>query len=246
MIGMKVRVKMKYLSSILIPLILLFACNNQNQVPIAPTATLPPVVAFEIETVTSPTPVPPTATLAEAPTVDPATDLLGALRQGGYVIFFRHAATHRSQLDVDQKNLENCETQRNLNEEGRAQSEAIGRAFQQAEIPVGAVLASPYCRTRDTAQLAFGRVELSDDLIAPYSKEDEVEVAELAVKLRALLATPPKASTNTILVSHSPNLLEATGLSIIEGEAAIFRPGRGGQFALIAHVLPDTWSELVE
>jgi broad specificity phosphatase PhoE len=68
----------------------------------------------------------------------------------------RQAATDQTQIDSD---LSRCETQRNLDEQSRAEARAIGQAVRALGIPVGAVLSSGYCRTRDTAALAFGRAE---------------------------------------------------------------------------------------
>src|SRR5262245_29980582 len=56
--------------------------------------------------------------------------LLTALRDGGHVIYFRHAATDRSQQDSDPHNLANCATQRNLTDDGRADARTIGEAFR--------------------------------------------------------------------------------------------------------------------
>ena len=203
----------------------------------SPTPTPPAVVEFQI----APTAA-PTATLP-GPLV--GTALLKALQQGGYVIFFRHAATYRSQLDTDQQNLANCATQRNLDETGQAQARAIGLAFSAANIPVGPVRASPYCRTRDTAQLAFGRVELTPDLINPSYTDDAAESAHLEARLAQFLSDPPPIGFNTILVGHnSPSLQTITGLSIVEGEAAIFAPHGRGQFSLIGRLLPEEWTDL--
>ncbi len=228
----------------LIILIVLNGCGSAAQPTAAPTPTPAQVVTFQTAT--------PDPAAAEAvndpPQTTPLEDsaLVEALQQGGYVIFFRHAATYRAQLDTDQQNLENCQTQRNINEEGIAQAEAIGQAFRAATIPLGEVLASPYCRTRDTAEIAFGQVTLSDDLINPFSKEDEAEVTRLGEQLQQLLSRPPAPGTNTVLVGHTPNLQAATGLSIIEGEAAIFAPTGPEGFTLVGRVLPDEWSALVE
>ena len=203
-----------------------------------PAPTPPTVVEFQVEPAAAPT-VPPPGPLA-------GVALLQALQQGGYIIFFRHGTTYRSQLDTDQQNLENCATQRNLDETGQAQARAIGAAFAAANIPVGAVLASPYCRTRHTAELAFGRVELTADLINPSYTEDAAESAYLESRLAQFLSEPPPAGLNTILVGHnSPSLQTITGLSIIEGEAAIFAPHGDGQFTLIGQMLPADWTELV-
>jgi Histidine phosphatase superfamily (branch 1) len=82
--------------------------------------------------------------------------LADRLRRGGYVLAFRHAATDFSMTDST-RDLRDCSGQRNLTAEGRRQARSIGREFRRLAIPVGRVLASPFCRTRETASLAFGR-----------------------------------------------------------------------------------------
>ena len=61
--------------------------------------------------------------------------LVEALRRGGYVLYFRHAATDFSQSDTDTRNLANCRTQRNLTKAGREDARAIGRAIRALRIP---------------------------------------------------------------------------------------------------------------
>jgi len=97
------------------------------------------------------------------------------------VLYFRHAATDSGGVDSIES-LGNCAAQRNLSEQGRTDSRAIGRGFGQSEIPVGRVLASPFCRTLDTARLAFGRAEPTPDLIGLLNSqgaEEERRVAAL-------------------------------------------------------------------
>ena len=115
---------------------------------VAPSPTAPPTAAPSLTAPPTATPsptLPPTA--APSPTgvpTAPATPtmqagplagktLIAALRQGGYVIYFRHAATDMTQTDSD---LSRCETQRNLNAQGRADARVIGAAFQTLGIPV--------------------------------------------------------------------------------------------------------------
>lgn len=169
-----------------------------------------------------------------------------ALKAGGHVIFFRHAATDHSKIDTDTVNLQNCATQRPLSDLGRRQSAAFGEAFRRIGIPVGAVLASPYCRCIDTAQLAFGRVTVSQDLVFALNTGRERSAA-LAAALRAMLATVPGPEGNTVISGHTANLIEATSLWIKpEGAAMIFRPdGRGG-FAHVGTVMPDEWMALAK
>ena len=182
------------------------------------------------------------STLAERPD---GRDFVGRLRQGGHVIFIRHAATEATQ-DDPRPDLADPSTQRNLSDEGRNQARQLGRAIRRLRIPVGTVLASPYARTRETAELAFGRdrVRVTRDLLneAFPGTDDE----ELARRLRRLFATRPPAGQNTVLVSHGFNLQGATGLLVAEGESAVFAPGDADRSSLVARITIEEWQTLAE
>ncbi|HEV2929243.1 MAG TPA: hypothetical protein VGW74_11180, partial [Propionibacteriaceae bacterium] len=114
------------------------------------------------------------------------------------------------------------------------------------QIPVGTVLASPYARTRETAELAFGRdrVRVTRDLLnEAFPGTDD---KDLARRLRRLLATRPPAGHNTVLVSHGFNLQEATGRSVAEGESAVFRPGAADRSSLVARITAEEWQSLAQ
>jgi virginiamycin B lyase len=164
------------------------------------------------------------------------------LRRGGHVLAFRHAATDLSTTDMT-GDLRDCSRQRNLNAEGRRQARSIGRAFERLEIPVGRVLASPFCRTRDTARLAFGRVRSSRALLSgDFFAEGKAQQRQSA-SLRRLLAAAPRPGTNTILVSHSFAIADATGVEPAEGEVVIVAPGRGARgFEIVSRVEADEWA----
>jgi phosphohistidine phosphatase SixA len=150
--------------------------------------------------------------------------LLAALREGGFVIYFRHARTDFSQDDTDLSDLSNCATQRNLSPEGQAQARLIGEAIAALGIPIGEVLSSELCRTRETAELAFGQTTPMPDLTSFGTAGSEAEEQERAAALRRLLATPPAHGTNTVLVGHLFNIQAAASVGLAEGEAAIFSP----------------------
>ena len=170
-------------------------------------------------------------------------DLVARLRQGGNVIFIRHTATEATQDDPS-PDLADPSTQRNLSDDGRVQARQLGRAIRRLRIPVGLVLASPYARTRETAELAFGRdrVRVTHDLLneAFPGTDDE----DLARRLRRLFATRPPAGQNTVLVSHGFNLQGAMGLSVAEGESAVFAPGEAGRSSLVARITVEEWQRL--
>ena len=171
--------------------------------------------------------------------------LLGALRAGGLVVFLRHAETGSASPDSASAVIGDCATQRNLNAAGRAQAAEIGEAFQALAIPVGQVLASPFCRTLETATLAFGRFEPAPGL-ALERHLDAVAQARMGEALRALIpdAAPPRG--NLVLVGHSYHLIHAGGPRLEpQGAAAVLRPEGGGRFTLLGQVPPDGWRYLL-
>jgi phosphohistidine phosphatase SixA len=155
-------------------------------------------------------------------------------------VALRHAATDPTATDMT-GDLRDCSRQRNLNVEGRRQARAIGRAFRELGIPVGRVLASPFCRTRDTARLAFGRLRPSPALLsADYFAGDATERQRGG--LRRLLAMRPREGTNTVLVSHEAAIASATGVTVAEGESAIVAPRRGRRpFRVVSTVEAGAW-----
>jgi ubiquinone/menaquinone biosynthesis C-methylase UbiE/broad specificity phosphatase PhoE len=172
------------------------------------------------------------------------TDLAAALRQGGYVIYFRHADTGAAIPDPPGIDLSRCETQRNLSDKGRAEAAEIGRQFKRIGIPVGTVHSSRYCRCWQTAQLAFGRYQL-DPLLTGVPRGPEHQAARRTASehLRKVLGTMPPKGENTVLVSHGFNLIDLEGLYLsTQGEAAIYRPDGSGSYQLVARVLPDAWA----
>jgi virginiamycin B lyase len=160
------------------------------------------------------------------------------------VLAFRHAATDFSMTDTT-RDLRDCSRQRNLNAEGRRQARLVGSAFRRLGIPVGEVIASPFCRTRDTARLAFGHARPSRDLLSARYLESSGARARQPARLRRLLARRPPSRTNTALISHNFAIEDASGVSLAEGEAVVAAPGRAPDgFEVIATVESDEWMQL--
>lgn len=155
-------------------------------------------------------------------------------------MLFRHAATDTSiEGEVD---LADCSTQRNLSLIGRSQARRIGAAIKELGIPIGQVLASPYCRTRQTARIAFGRVELSNSLLqVPESGSGDHRREDL----RGLLSESPDVAGNLALVTHNQNIQLATGRSLVEGEALVIFPRPPSKFRVVATLRPKDWIQLV-
>ena len=178
------------------------------------------------------------------PNVIDGAELVQALRGGGHVLYFRHGKTDLTTSDSDRTSLANCATQRILSQEGRQQMTDIGKQFQRLRIPVGTVRASPYCRTIDTAKLAFGKVTPEPELEHTVTASETL-TRQRAAALSKLLATVPQAGTNTVLAGHTGNLQEATGIwPSPEGVAIVFKPDGKGASRYLATVGPAHWAEL--
>ena len=137
------------------------------------------------------------------------------LRAGGYVLLVRHAQTTPGVGDPAGFRLDDCGTQRNLSEEGRAQARRLGEIFRIHAVPIVEVRSSRWCRCVDTARLAFGRVEPwppIDSMFGDPSREDDLKraVTELSAQVK-----PPR---NVILVTHGSNVLALLGVHPAMGE----------------------------
>lgn len=175
--------------------------------------------------------------------------LVSALRSGGHNIYFRHVATEWSQYDQVEKidDWRSCDAtrMRQLSDRGRDDARAIGLALQRLDVPVGEVLASPYCRTVETARLMeFGEVAETNQVMNLRSAGYVGGRASVIASAQALLASPPP-SANRVIVAHGNVAREATPVYPAEGEAVVFTPDGQGGFILRARIKVSDWSRLM-
>jgi hypothetical protein len=181
----------------------------------------------------------PAASESSAPDPNKALPLakLGrALRAGGYTIYFRHTSTDFSKGDSAMQSYEDCSNQRMLSAKGRDEARAIGRHITSLKLPASEVLASPMCRTMETAQLMFGKVQARTEMREGTSGDYP--------GLKQLLATPIAPGHNRWLVGHGiPFRAVAGAPHLAEGEAAVIKPDGGG-WTVVARILPSEWAAL--
>jgi broad specificity phosphatase PhoE len=178
----------------------------------------------------------------------PATsEIAHALRAGGFVILVRHGATVSDKADTNPFDLSDTTRQRNLNDKGKDLARAFGSAIRSAGIPIGDVYTSQFNRARETAALAgFANIETTADLSEGGLVVTPDENNRRAKALRDMLAKTPAAGTNTLLVTHKPNIVDALGkdwFDVKEGEASIFKP-EGGTYSLFARVTMEVWPKV--
>jgi broad specificity phosphatase PhoE len=153
-----------------------------------------------------------------------AESVWDALRAPGSVVVLRHSYAPGG-FDPPDAKLEDCSTQRNLDENGRAQARRVGEAFRQHAIAVARVLSSPRCRCLDTARLAFGRVEPWDVLQGALS-DTELRQRRLAETRKVIDAY--QGGAPLVVVTHGSVVTDLTGLNIRMGEFVVLRRAPDG------------------
>ena len=175
--------------------------------------------------------------------------LLNNLRNGGYIVYFRHAQTFKDYADQADPNLDltDCSTQRKLSLKGIQDARDIGKAFTNKKIPIGKIITSEYCRSWKTANYAFGRVDKKDSRLnfLPYEDYTPDHINLMRKNVSPILSEQPKEGKNTIIVGHDDIFESATGIyPDPQGIAYIIKPLGKGKFQLIANILPSEWSKL--
>ncbi len=168
--------------------------------------------------------------------------LLQALRGGGLIVYFRHTSTDFGQNDDAMSGYEDCTRQRNLTDRGREEARRIGEAIKRLGVPIGDVLASPFCRTRETAQLIFGRATVATAVRGGSARPDS---ADRYAELRKLLSAMPREGANLVIASHGNPFHAVTETNYLsEGEAAVIRPLGAQGFKVVARIPKDGWDAL--
>ena len=144
------------------------------------------------------------------------------LKQGANVVLLRHAVTTPGAGDPPGMRLEDCSTQRNLTDEGRAHARRIGEELMKRAIPLERVLSSPWCRCLETAHLAFGKAEVSEALSNLFGRPENRE--RQVRELRALV-DKHAGKGNLVLVTHGSTIAALTGVNPATGEMVILAKG---------------------
>jgi phosphohistidine phosphatase SixA len=157
-----------------------------------------------------------------ADAADDTAPAWAALRGDGHVALIRHAPAPGPAGDPLDYKLDDCTTQRNLSEQGRAEARALGARFRMQQVKVGKIVSSQWCRCRQTAELMdIGPVE-----DAPTFNNAFVLNAtrnELTAGARAMIGAWRGPGT-LVVVTHGENILLMLGLRPREGEVIVVAP----------------------
>lgn len=161
--------------------------------------------------------------------------LIEKLRSGGYNFYVRHAATDWSQSDKINAygDWASCDPGkvRQLSEKGREDAGELGATFRSLGIRLGKVLASPYCRTMETARLISRQdVEATTDIMNLRSAAFVGGREAVVARARKRLSQMPVEGVNNLFVAHGNLGRAAMGQSLAEGEVLIIVPRGNGEY----------------
>tara|TARA_B100000674_G_C37773984_1_gene883953 strand:+ start:37 stop:588 length:552 start_codon:yes stop_codon:yes gene_type:complete len=146
-------------------------------------------------------------------------ELILNLQSGGNIIFIRHALAPGTG-DPENIDLNDCETQRNLNDKGIEQSKLIGDFFKNNNIPIDQVLSSEWCRCKDTARYAFDEFNTFKALNSFYDEKFFKNKKKQINNLKKFI-DKWNGKKNLIFVTHYVVILEMLGIGTNSSELVI-------------------------
>lgn len=152
----------------------------------------------------------------------------------GAIVLFRHANAP-GVGDPPGHRLGDCTTQRNLDDAGREQARRIGQTLRARKVPVRRVLSSQWCRTRETAQLAFPGLVRDEPLFNSFFEDRSSAPAQTAAALALLKRW--RGPGVLVVSTHQVNITALTGATVASGEGVVVRVGAAG-LEVVGRVLP--------
>lgn len=160
---------------------------------------------------------------------DDTKEAWDALVAGGHVAMIRHGNAPGPSLgqggDPPGFKINDCMTQRNLDEVGRAQSRALGEAFRARGVRVARLLSSPWCRCLETARLmAVGPIETSWALVPATERNPHAPTALRALKE---MVSGWRGPDTLVLVTHGFTVRALVGIVPGQAETVVLKPTPG-------------------
>ena len=149
----------------------------------------------------------------------PADEVITSLKEGGKIIFIRHALAPGNG-DPENFDLNDCSTQRNLNQKGIEQSKFIGNIFNKNQIKIENVYSSEWCRCIDTAKFAFKNYQTFSALNSFYDIRFEANEERQITQLKEFI-NQWNGKENIIFVTHFVVISSMLNIGTSSGEIVI-------------------------
>ena len=150
---------------------------------------------------------------------DSNIDLITELKEGGKLVFIRHAYAPGSG-DPDNFNLNDCNTQRVLNGQGKKQAKKIGNYFENNKILIDKVISSEWCRCKETALIGFENYETRNFLNSFFSSDFRKNKKKQLKELKKYV-NEWQSEKNLILITHYVVISEALDYTPSSGEIIV-------------------------
>jgi phosphohistidine phosphatase SixA len=141
-------------------------------------------------------------------------------QEGSKIILIRHSLAPGGGDPVGFK-INDCKTQRNLNQTGIDQSKKIGKLFEKNKVLIDQVLSSQWCRCKDTAKYAFKKFKefpaLNSTFQSPYDKNEPRQLKEIKNFVKKWEGN----EKNLILVTHFSIITAITNAAPESGEIVV-------------------------
>ena len=178
--------------------------------------------------------------------------IVSMLKQGGYVLVLRHGATDNSQKDVYPFVFGDMTKQRQLSDQGRKVARQMGAAIKSLGISIGQIYSSRLNRAIETGSLMMPGAkitavnELTDSGAGHASAMANPNGSNVKIgnAIRVLVNKVPAIGTNSLLITHKPNIVDAFGKTLAdvqEGEILIYQPNPSGPPTLVGRVQASEW-----
>lgn len=152
-----------------------------------------------------------------------ASELADQLRAGTHILLIRHANAP-GVGDPPGYTLERCDTQRQLDEAGRAQARRAGVWLRAQGVGRAEVYTSPWCRCRQTAEgLQLGSPVVEPSLGSFFDQPQNAAWRTQALRDFIARTRPQAKGRALILVTHHVNIREFVGLDVGVGDMVLAR-----------------------
>jgi phosphohistidine phosphatase SixA len=162
-------------------------------------------------------------------------DQLKGSNPKGYVLVMRHALAP-GVGDPENFNVNDCSTQRNLNDEGRQDARDVGQWLVRQEVKILRVESSRWCRAKETAQLLnIGKVRLNKNLDSLFEDESDWATHPQTMNIKKRIHDHRNKRGLLVFVGHFVNFQAAAGVSLDSGEGALVRANAQGEIKVMGY-----------
>lgn len=158
-----------------------------------------------------------------------ASELAEALKKSDHVLIMRHALAPGVGDPAGYK-LQDCQTQRNLDNRGREQAQRIGQWLKAQGVGQALVFSSAWCRCKETAEKLGLALPVHEPSLNSFF-DDMRQGPQSNQRLQKFIANQLKMKQGQalILVTHHVNIAEFMGQNVGSGDMVLAKVDANGK-----------------